>query len=395
MHSASSAAAFESFSLKGALAVEPEGTMSAPRRYESVDVLRGIAVAAMVVINNPGSWTDGYPLLAHSEWNGCTLADLVFPLFLFVVGISITLSVGARTDRGERAATMAAGIVRRAALLFALGLVLNGFPHFDLAALRIPGVLQRIGLCYLFAGLLVLKTTAHGQGVVAISLLAAYWMLMALVPVPGHGAGIFEEQGNLAGYLDDLVMRGHLYHDGFDPEGMLSTMPAVATTLFGVLAGRWMTSRRSGSARTLGLVAAGCLGLAIGTVMDAWFPINKQLWTSSFAVFTAGAAAVSCGFCYWLIEVKGWRLWAVPFFALGTNALAVYAFSSLVASLLESIHVTSGPGTSDGLRLYLFEHLFLPWAGSQGGSLCFAVVYLMAWLWAMTLLYRRRIFIRI
>jgi len=369
--------------------------MSAPERYESIDVLRGIAVAAMVVINNPGSWTDGYPLLVHSEWNGCTLADLVFPLFLFVVGISITLSVGVRTDRGEPATTIAAGIVRRAALLFALGLLLNGFPHFDLAALRIPGVLQRIALCYLLAGLLVLKATANGQGVAAVSLLAAHWMLMALVPVPGYGAGVFEEQGNLAGYLDDLVLRGHLYHDGFDPEGMLSTMPAVATTLFGVLAGRWMTSPRSPSARTRGLVAAGCLGLVVGTVMDAWFPINKQLWTSSFAVFTAGTAAVSCGLCYWLIEVKGWRRWAAPFFTLGRNALAVYASSSLVASLLESIHVTSGPGTSDGLRLYLFEHLFLPWAGSQGGSLCFAVAYLMAWLWAVTLLYRRRIFIRI
>jgi predicted acyltransferase len=369
--------------------------MSAPGRSESVDVLRGIAVAAMVIVNNPGSWTDGYPLLAHSEWDGCTLADLVFPLFLFVVGISITLSVGARRDRGEAATTVAPGIIRRAALLFALGILLNGFPHFDLARLRIPGVLQRIALCYLFAALLVMKTTTKGQGVVAVSLLAAYWMLMALVPVPGHGAGVFEEQGNLAGYLDDLVLRGHLYHDGFDPEGMLSTMPAVATTLFGVLAGRWMTSPRSGSARSLCLVVAGALALVAGTVMDAWLPINKQLWSSSFAVFAAGAAAVSYGVCYWLIDVKGVRRWGAPFFALGTNALAVYALSRLVASLLESVHVRSGPGISDGLRLYLFEHLFLPWAGSQGGSLCFAIAYLLAWLSAMTLLYRRRIFIRI
>ena len=387
--------ALRSFSLDGALHVETEGTTSAPRRHESVDVLRGIAVAAMVIVNNPGSWTDGYPFLAHSEWDGCTLADLVFPLFLFVVGISITLSVGARRDRGETAMTIAPGIVRRAALLFVLGLLLNGFPHFDLATLRIPGVLQRIALCYLFSALLVMNTTTKGQGVVALSLLAAYWMLMTRAPVPGYGAGVLDEQGNLAGYLDDLVLRGHLYHEGFDPEGILSTMPAVATTLFGVLAGRWMTSPRSVSARWLGLVTAGGLALVAGTVMDPWLPINKPLWSSSFAVFTAGAAAVSYGLCYWLIDVKGVRRWAAPFFALGTNALAAYALTSFVGSLLEFIHVRSGPGMSDGLRLYLFEHLFLPWAGSQGGSLCFAVAYLMTWLWAMTLLYRRRIFIRI
>jgi predicted acyltransferase len=395
MQSASTAAAAKSLSLDGALRVETEGTMSAPKRHESVDVLRGIAVAAMVIVNNPGSWTDGYPFLAHSDWDGCTLADLVFPLFLFVVGISITLSVGARRDRGEAATGVAAGILRRAAFLFALGLLLNGFPHLDLATLRIPGVLQRIALCYLFAALLALKTTTKGQGVAAVSLLSAYWMLMTLVPVPGHGAGVLNEQGNLAGYLDDLFLRGHLYREGFDPEGMLSTMPAVTTTLFGVLAGRWMTSRRGASARSLGLVAAGGLALVAGMVMDTWFPINKQLWSSSFAVFTAGAAAVAYGLCYWLIDVKSVRLWAAPFFALGTNALAVYALSRLVASLLESVHVRSGPGMSDGLRLYLFEHLFLPWAGSQGGSLCFAIAYLMAWLSAMTLLYRRRIFIRI
>jgi predicted acyltransferase len=394
MQSATSAAV-GSLSLDGALRVETEGTMSAPKRHESVDVLRGIAVAAMVIVNNPGSWTDGYPFLAHSEWDGCTLADLVFPLFLFVVGISITFSIGARRDRGEAGTSVAAGIIRRVALLFALGLLLNGFPHFDLATLRIPGVLQRIALCYLFAALLVLKTTTKGQGVVAVSLLAVYWMLMTLIPVPGHGAGVLDEQGNLAGYLDDLVLRGHLYHEGFDPEGMLSTMPAVATTLFGVLAGRWMTSRRGVSLRSLGLVAAGGAALVAGTVMDPWLPINKQLWSSSFAVFTAGAAAVAYGLCYWLIDVNGVRRWAAPFFALGTNALAVYALSRLVASLLESVHVRSGQGMSDGLRLYLFEHLFLPWAGSQGGSLCFAIAYLMAWLSAMTLLYRRRIFIRI
>jgi len=369
--------------------------MSATKRHESVDVLRGIAVAAMVVVNNPGSWTDGYSLLAHSEWDGCTLADLIFPLFLFVVGISIMLLVGARRDRGEAAGTIAAGIVRRAALLFALGLLLNAFPRFDLATLRIPGVLQRIGICYLFAALLALNIGAKGQGAVAASLLALYWMLMKLVPVPGYGPGVLEEQGNLAGYLDDLVLRGHLYHEGFDPEGMLSTLPAVATTLLGVLAGRWMISSCSAGARSAGLMVAGFLGLVAGTLMDRWFPINKALWSSSFALFTAGAGAVSYGLCYWIVDVRKWRRWATPFFALGTNALAVYAFSSLVASILESVRITSGAGVSDGLRLYLFEHLFLPWAGSQGGSLCFAVAYLLAWLSAVTLLYRRRIFIRI
>jgi len=385
----------------GALSVDANARIETadaarPRaRYDSVDVLRGITVGAMVVVNNPGNWTDGYRMLAHADWNGWTLADLVFPSFLFIVGVSITISLGRKIRSGEESSTIAAMLLRRVVILFALGLFLNAFPDFDLATLRIPGVLQRIAVCYGAAGLLFLGTEKRYHALSASMLLLAYWALMSFVPVPGHGAGALAEQANLAAYIDDACLHGHLLHESWDPEGILSTLPAIATVLLGVLAGEWMQSAARPATSSLGLIAAGTMGIIAGELVDPWFPINKQLWTSSFVLFTGGIAAVLLGLCQWLIEGKGLRRWAIPFLVIGTNALGVYLLSSLVASMLEHITVTSALGAVEGLRLYLFERLFLPWAGPRAGSLLFAISYLCAWLAAMTLLYRRRVFLRV
>ena len=363
-------------------------------RLESVDVLRGLAVSGMILVNNPGSWTDGYPMLAHAAWNGWTFADLIFPAFLFVVGISVDASTHGRLLRGRPAGAVWR-IFRRAAMLFGIGLLLNSVLGGDLSGLRIPGVLQRIAVCYAAAALLRLRASAPLEIGAAASLLALYWLLMGFVPVPGHGAGVLELDGNLAGYLDDRLMHGHLYRDGFDPEGLLSTLPAISTTLFGVLAGRSLRMARDAGAAVATLASAGTLGVIAGELMNPWFPINKQLWSPSFAVFTAGASAIALACCQWLVRSQVARRWAQPFVILGSNAIAVYVSSSVVAHLMESVPVRTGDGIAEGLRLYIFEHFFFPWAGTLNGSLLFAATYLVLWLAPTTALYRRRLFIRI
>jgi len=346
----------------------------------------------MILVNNPGSWDDGYAFLAHSPWNGWTLADLVFPFFLLIVGVSLDLSLARRN--GARGSALPA-LVRRAALLYALGLLLNAFPDLmQLGSVRWFGVLQRIALCTLAAGTLLLTTRARTQALIAGALLAGYWLAMTTVPVPGYGAGVLTPEGNLAAWVDGRWFAGHLYRDGFDPEGLLSTLPAIATTLIGALAGRFLRSPHPAPLKTVGLIAAG-LGLAAaGEISGWWFPINKQLWTSSFVLLTGGLGLVLLGVCYELIDRRGWRFGTRPFLMLGGNALAVYLLSSLGARLMEICQISAGD-SCESLRLFLYQQLFQPWAGAETGSLCFAIAYLLVWMIPTAELHRRRVFLKI
>ena len=362
-------------------------------RLRSLDAMRGLTVAGMILVNNPGSWTDGYAWLSHAAWHGWTLADLVFPFFLLIVGVSLDLSLARQSAAGP--ADVAPALCRRAALLVALGLALNAFPDFThLESVRVFGVLQRIALCSLAAGLVVLTTGLAAQVATTAALLAGYWLLMTTVPVPGHGAGVLTLEGNLAGFVDARWFAGHLYHEGFDPEGLVSTLPAIATTLIGVLAGRWLRSGVAGARKTLALVAAGMALAAAGYLGDPWFPINKQLWTSTFVLWTGGLGLVTLGVCYELVDRRGWQRVATPFVMLGGNALAIYLLSSLVARAMELCQVPAGD-SCESLRLYLFEHLFAPWAGAQTGSLCFALAYLLVWMLPTAELHRRRLYLRV
>lgn len=363
-------------------------------RLASLDTLRGLAVAGMILVNNPGSWTDGYGFLAHSAWNGWTLADLVFPFFLVIVGVSLDLSLARRPTGPGTWCTTVAALVRRAAMLFALGLLLNGFPDYaHLDTLRVFGVLQRIALCSLAAAAVVLATGVTGQVATAVGLLVGYWVLLAFVPVPGYGAGVLAPDANLAGFVDARWFGGHLYRDGFDPEGLVSTLPAIATTLIGVLAGRHVRTTR-GVRATVGLVGAGAVLAVLGQVGDAWLPINKPLWTSTFVLWTGGLALVTFGLCHELVDRRGWRRAATPFAMLGGNALAIYLLSSLGARLLELCQVSAGE-SCESLRLFLFERLFAPWAGAEAGSLCFAIAYLGLWMIPTVEMHRRRVFFRV
>jgi predicted acyltransferase len=356
----------------------------APPRLLSVDALRGLTVAAMVLVNNPGTWRAVYPPLRHAEWHGWTPTDMIFPFFLFVVGVSIPLALGPRLERGTRGLPLR--VLRRAAAIFALGLLLHAAPFFALATLRIPGVLQRIAVCYLLAALLVLATGGargwRGQAVVAAALLLGYWLLMTQVPAPGQVAGDLSPAGNLAGYVDRLVLgTRHIWSVSklYDPEGILSTLPATATTLAGVLVGHWLRAGRPAARLVGGLAAAGAGAAALGWLWGLVFPVNKSLWTSSYALMMAGLAALALAGCYWIIEVRGRRGWARPFALLGVHALVLFFLSSLTAKLLVVFRAGEG---GPRLHAWLFEHLFAPWASPVNASLAYALAYVLLW-WAV------------
>jgi len=345
----------------------------------------------MVLVNNPGTWRAVYPPLRHAEWHGWTPTDLIFPFFLFIVGVAIPLALGRRLA-AEPVTTVLAKIVRRSVVIFALGLLLHAVPSFDLATIRIPGVLQRIAVCYLVASLVFVWTGWRTQAALALALLAGYWAALILVPVPGVGAGHLDPENNLAAVVDRAVLGRHIWRVArvYDPEGILSTAPAIATTLFGVLAGHWLRAARRPAETARGLLAAGIAGVVLGELWGLWFPVNKALWTSSYVVLTAGAALIGLALCYWLAEVRTWRAWTRPFVVLGVNALALFFLSSLVARLLIVIKV---PGDSGPIPLHalLFERLFAPWASPVNASLAYAIAYLAMWFAVMWLLDRRGI----
>ena len=364
-----------------------------PTRLLSLDVFRGATVAAMVLVNNPGTWRAVYPPLRHAAWHGVTPTDAIFPFFLFIVGVAIPLALGPRLADAPRAAALVQ-IVRRSAVIFALGLLLHAVPRFQWETLRIPGVLQRIAVCYLVAALFFMITTWRAQLVIAAALLLSYWGAMMLIPVPGYGAGDLSPAGNLAAYVDRTVLGAHVWRvdPRYDPEGILSTVPALATTLIGVLAGQWLRSGRAPRTVAAGLAIAGVAVVAVGVLWSLSFPLNKALWTSSYAVFMAGVALIALAACYWLVDILGYRRWATPLAALGVNALVLFFLSSLVARLLGLIRV----GTPDAsLHAVIFDHLFAPWAAPVQASLAYALAYVVVW-WALIwVLYRRDIVLRV
>jgi predicted acyltransferase len=364
----------------------------------------------MILVNDPGSWDHIYPPLEHAEWNGWTPTDLIFPFFLFIAGVSMTLSFASRAARGVTRASLAWHIVRRSALIFAIGLFLNGFPSFDFHSIRIMGVLQRIALCYLAAGLLYLFTSrrdpsANGHArsnVTAIAgtivfLLVGYWAVMKFVPVPGYGAGHLGQSDNLGAYLDRALMGGHLWGESvtWDPEGFLSTFPAIATLLIGILAGEWLRSDRERGRKALGLVIAGIPLLLLGRLLDPFFPINKNLWTSTFVLFTGGFALLVFAACYSIVDLRGWRKWAAPSLVFGRNAILAYAVAALVSEISTDFEFHDSAGRLRTLHGWSYSRYFIPHASPINASLSFAVVFVALIFALMLPFYRWKIFIRV
>lgn len=365
-------------------------------RLLSLDVFRGVTIALMILVNSPGNSTS-YTLLDHSPWNGCTLADLVFPFFIFMVGVSSVFSLLKARERDHLSLNeLLSKVLKRSLIIFLIGLFLNAFPyHFDFASLRFFGVLQRIAICYFFASLLFLTTRLETQAVIMGILLIGYWLIMTLSNVPDYGVNHLTEEGNLAAYLDSrLFSPAHLYGKFYDPEGFLSTFPALATALLGNLTGAWLLSSYSAINKLKGMIVAGLFALLAGWFWSLWFPINKALWTSSYVFCTGGFALLSLAFCYGLIEIKAWKSWSKPFEIFGVNALTAYVLHVFFLKIQAMILVRGPNGQFENLKLFLTGYLFSS-ASMQNASLLYALSYTLFWLLIMTLLYHRKIFIKI
>ena len=366
-------------------------------RLVSLDVFRGITIAGMVLVNNPGTWSSIYWPLEHAEWNGWTPTDLVFPFFLFIVGVSITLAFARRVEEGSVKRDLYLKVIKRTAIIFGLGLFLNGFPFFQLGTIRIAGVLQRIAICYLIASLIFLTTSVRTQLLIALALLIAYCLVMTKLAAPGYAPGDLTKEGSIASFVDRVILGPHIWKQGkvYDPEGLLSTIPAVATTLFGILTGHWLRSERKPIEKVVGMFVAGAVCVVLGWIWNPFFPINKSLWTSSYVLFTAGLALELLALCYWVIDIHGFRRWAWPFEVFGVNALALFVGTGLMVKAMGLIKLPREDGTQISSQGWIFRKFFLSWAEPINASLFYAIAFILLWLFLMWLLYRKRIFIKV
>jgi predicted acyltransferase len=378
-----------------AVTASPTGVVPATRLL-SLDIFRGATMAAMVIVNNPGDWGNVYAPLLHAEWNGWTPTDLIFPFFLFIVGVSLTLS---RSTLGSWTR-----IVRRSAVIFLVGVLLTGIPRFPFATWRIPGVLQRIAVCYLAAATLFRLTRRDGRTVIrqAVTLGAwaafftlAYWALISWVPAPGGVAGDLSPNGNLGAFIDRTVFgASHLWQRRlWDPEGIFSTVPAIGTALLGCVAGLCVGSNASRPRKAAMLAGGGVVLVLVGLLWNQVFPINKNLWTSSYVAFTAGAASLCLAACYFVLDVLGWRKWAKPFEILGLNAITLFVLSALLAKLLIYVRWTTANGRAS-LGDFLYSRFYEPLAPPKNASLLFALTHLAVLFILLYVMYRKRIFLK-
>lgn len=363
-------------------------------RLVSLDVFRGIAVAFMILLGNLGGDTN-YSILQHADWNGLTLADVFFPFFLFIVGAAIPYSLGNKLDHGESKKRLLPRIVRRTVILFALGVFINGFPYFDLSTLRIMGVLQRIAVCYLVASTFYLVLDQRKRVVAPALLMVLYWVLMTVVPVPGYGPGVLDKNGNLAAYIDRLLFPGHLYAGMWDPEGFLSTIPALATTMLGVLSTEYLRASHGPRDKSANLFFLGIALIVIGAFWNLSFPINKNLWTSSFVALTGGMALLVFDLSHYIIDIRKHVWWTKPFIIFGLNAITAYVLTEIVNLTLIHSNITLSDGSSLSMKSLIYERLFASWAGPLNGSLFYGLASLTLWLGIMAVFYRRRIFVKV
>jgi predicted acyltransferase len=379
------------------------------KRLLSLDVLRGLTIAFMIMVNN--STSSAWPQMQHADWNGFTATDLVFPTFLFVVGVSIVFSTEARLRRGDSRAKLALHAVRRGVILFLLGVFINGFPHFHLQHWRIYGVLQRIAVCYLVVALLYLWDRRVWTKVVLLAcLLAGYWALVRWFPVPGAGVPgrdvtFLDKDQNIVAWVDRELMPGHLYeepplHNARDPEGLLSDIPAIATALLGLLTGIWLKGWLPTRIKTLGLIGGAAACLAVGYFWSTWFPLNKKMWTSSYVLVAAGWSLLLLALVYWAMEQRGWgqrglsKALAWPWLVFGSNAIVAFVISDELYVLLAQIHFIDAGKPSNPLR-YVFQHVFMHISDPGWRSFVYVVVYTAVCFLPVWWLYRKKIFVKV
>jgi predicted acyltransferase len=399
MQSTTQAAVDTTHTLPLAEPQEGASQASGPGRLLSLDVFRGLTVLAMILVNNPGDWGHIYGPLEHAAWHGCTPTDLIFPFFLFIVGVSLVYALGGVRERGGPRRPVLARVARRAAVLVGLGLFLALFPKFDFAAVRIPGVLQRIGLVFLACGFLYL-TTARRTWLLVLAVLLVGYNLLLLLPAPGQAVAQLLPGHDLVAWLDrTLLTEAHLWKSSrtWDPEGLLSTLPAIATGLLGVVAGEWL--RRPGIApaeKVVWLFIDAALLIGLGLIWNSWLPINKSLWTSSYVLYSGGLAVAGLAALYWLCDVQGWRRWTAPFMVFGVNAIVAFFGSSLVARSLNMLKVMGPTGGEVSLKDYLYHGFIAPWfTDPRNASLAGALSCVLIWALVLSVLYRRRIIVKV
>jgi len=369
-------------------------------RLQALDAFRGMTIAGMLLVNNPGTWSAIYPPLEHAPWHGWTPTDLIFPFFVFIVGITTHISLTSRAREGVPSAAVTAQILRRGALIILLGLLLHVFPFFPLTrltGLRIPGVLQRIGVCYIAAALIARGRSSRDVAGITALLLLVYWGLQALVAPPGVAAPTLDvPEDTLSAWLDRAVFGKHLWQQSktWDPEGLLSTLPAIGTCLLGVLAGRRLAGGEPLPERLNALFAIGAAGMVAGLVWNWIFPINKNLWTSSYVLFTAGMACVAIATLVWLIDVQGRKRWVAPFVTYGLNPMTAFVGSGLMAKLMGLIHVSMG-GESVSLQQAIYRSVFASWLSPRNASLAFAIAFVVLWYGILRVLERRGVVLKV
>ncbi len=391
-------------------------------RLLSLDVFRGITVAGMLLVNNPGSWASIYEPLEHAPWFGWTPTDLIFPFFLFIVGVTTHLSREARRARGESGGAIMRQTARRALTIVAVGLLMTGFPYhqffihlpgdavfdsastpLDISHWRVTGVLQRIGVCYLFGALLTMRTSVRQQLWIVAALLVGYWLALTLVPVPGHGMGALvlgDPAASLAAWVDRTIIGPHHMWIGgggsWDPEGILSTIPAIGTVMLGVLAGQWIAEPRPLAERLTTMFAVGSLAMVAGLAWGWSFPLGKNLWTSSYVLFTAGMAGVAVATCAWLVDVRGWRAWTKPFIPFGMNPIVAFVASGVLSRFIYTLVKVPRSGALVSVQSAFYASALAPlFSDPRDASLLFALIYVAIVYAGLALMHRRGIIVKV
>jgi len=372
-------------------------------RLLALDIFRGMTLVAMTLVNMPGDHNFTYALLTHARWDGWSIADLIFPFFIFIVGVAMPYSFAGRLARGDSKGKLVAHILQRTVILFVIGVFMNGYynymdglPRYHLANIRIFNALQRIALCYFFASILYLKLKNRGLAIAAAAILVLYFILLKFVPVPGHGAGVLGRDGNWVQFIDLHVMPRHLQSATGESKGLLGTVPTVANMLIGVLAGVYLRSSRSAMEKVRSFLLLGIVGLLLGSVWSVWFPINQSLWTSSLVVFMCGMALVILACCYYLADVRKITWWTKPFVIVGVNSLFLWVVAGTTTSLinLELIKLTLADGSRVTLTSLIYKW-FASWVGPVNGSELYAVAWTALWLGILTIMYKKRIIFKV
>lgn len=386
--------------------------MTEPKqRLLSLDFFRGLTVAAMILVNNPGSWSHIYAPLEHAEWNGCTPTDLIFPFFLWIVGVSIAFAMGSnKADPSTHQKTIIKAI-KRGITLYLLGFFLAIFGKImaviidgkSLAeafqTVRLLGVLQRIGIVFTISSIIFLRVSNKGIFKLFIAILAIYWALMTFVPVPGIGYANLEKETNLAAWIDrGILTEAHTWASSktWDPEGVLSTLPAIATCLFGILVGVWLRNKEVDQpTKVAWLFTSGLAAVILGLLWDLQFPINKALWTSSYVLYAGGLASIGLALCYWLIDVQGYKRITTPFVVYGVNAITVFFLAGLMPRVLNLIKLSNADGTKSALLEKVYTTFYTPFFSPINASLLWAITYVLGFYILLYFMYKKNIIIKV